>query len=88
MGLSDGSILLLSGSGKEEKRIKDAHVGTVTHVSFGSAGQSLVSAGEDGAVKLWSRNGQCLVRSVLFSYFIYIYIHLSRQLPLHAVIDH
>jgi intraflagellar transport protein 80 len=57
VGLSDGSILLLSGSGKEEKRIKGAHAGTVTHVSFGMSGQSLVSTGEDGVVKLWSRNG-------------------------------
>jgi intraflagellar transport protein 80 len=57
LGNSMGSLLFLSTSGEVTKTIDNAHNGSVTHLQFSSDGHSLMSAGEDGSVKLWSTSG-------------------------------
>ena len=56
LGTSTGNLILLSPSGEVMKTI-DIHSGSVTHLQFSSDGHSLISAGEDGTVKLWSTSG-------------------------------
>lgn len=43
-------------SGREEKKVP-AHHGAAVALSWNHEGSALVSGGEDGAVKVWSRNG-------------------------------
>ena len=57
LGTSTGNLILLSPSGEVLKIIDDIHSGSVTHLQFSSDGHSLISAGEDGSVKLWSTSG-------------------------------
>jgi len=50
VGCSDGKILLLNG---EKKTSIDAHRGRVMALSWLTKGETLISGGEDGTVKLW-----------------------------------
>lgn len=59
---SDGSYRLLTRQGREEKKV-DAHSGAVTRIRWNQDGTALLSAGEEGDVKVWSRNGN--LRSTL-----------------------
>jgi len=54
---SDGTIRLLSKSGNEQKKIKEAAGGAVICLKWSFDGNSLASGGEDGSVKIWSRSG-------------------------------
>ena len=44
--------------GRVERRVADAHRGAVTSVRWNPDGTALVTAGEDGAVRTWSRAGE------------------------------
>lgn len=46
----------MSKSGREEKKVA-AHEGAVVSLRWNHDGSALVTAGEDGAVKVWSRSG-------------------------------
>lgn len=59
---SDGSFRLLSKGGREEKKV-DAHQGAATRLRWNQDGTALVTAGEEGDIKVWSRNGN--LRSTL-----------------------
>lgn len=56
---SDGCLRLLSvATGKEEKRVVASASGAaITSVRWAFDGSALATAGEDGAVKVWSRSG-------------------------------
>lgn len=61
---TDGTFRFISGSGREEKKVA-AHEGAVIVVKWSRDGTAMISAGEDGDVKVWSRNGN--LRSTLAS---------------------
>jgi intraflagellar transport protein 80 len=44
-------------SGRVEKLVADAHRGAVTALRWNYEGTALVTAGEDGVIKQWSRTG-------------------------------
>jgi intraflagellar transport protein 80 len=62
---TDGSLRFFKKNGLLEKKIQ-AHEGAAISVSFNLDGSSLVTTGEDGEVKVWSRNGN--LRSKLAEY--------------------
>ncbi len=64
-GASDGTIRFIKRNGSTEKKIPNAHSGATTKVCWNLDGTSLVSGGEDGDVKIWSRNGN--LRSLIVS---------------------
>ena len=53
---------MISKTGRFEKSI-EAHTGAVIAVRWSLHGNSLVTAGEDGQIKIWSRSG--MLRSTL-----------------------
>ena len=60
---TDGTFRFISRSGREEKKIA-AHEGAVIVVRWSHDGSALLTAGEDGDVKIWSKSGNlrsCLV---------------------------
>ncbi|CAN7997549.1 unnamed protein product [Ixodes pacificus] len=59
---SDGKLCLLSKNGRIEKAV-EAHRGAVLAGQWSPDATALVTAGEDGHVKIWSRNG--MLRSTL-----------------------
>jgi intraflagellar transport protein 80 len=63
---SDGALRFVQKNGTIEKTFQ-AHEGSVTCVKCSMDGSSLVSTGEDGEVKLWSRTGN--LRSNLASFY-------------------
>ena len=65
LACSDGAVRLLSSGGRVERVIAAAHTGSALCVAWSADGASLVSGGEDGLVKQWSRNGN--LRSKLAS---------------------
>ena len=80
---TDGSFRFVSRSGREEKKIA-AHEGAVIVVRWSHDGSALLTAGEDGDVKIWSKSGNLIftlfrqLRSVLQTKHK---IYLSRWLP-------
>jgi intraflagellar transport protein 80 len=56
IGCADGSLHLCSPNWRVEKTVP-AHTGGVTCLSVNPDGLSIASGGEDGVVKIWSRNG-------------------------------
>ncbi|KJH48737.1 WD domain, G-beta repeat protein [Dictyocaulus viviparus] len=62
LSTSDGRIHFVNKNGKIEKSF-EAHKGAVLQIRWSPDGTGLLSCGEDGAVKLWSRSG--LLRSVI-----------------------
>eukprot|EP00928_Gymnodinium_smaydae_P032421 TRINITY_DN23485_c0_g1_i1.p1 TRINITY_DN23485_c0_g1~~TRINITY_DN23485_c0_g1_i1.p1 ORF type:complete len:759 (-),score=120.02 TRINITY_DN23485_c0_g1_i1:147-2423(-) len=62
VGCADGSMRLVSDIGREEKKV-DAHRGAVISLKWSPDGSAIATAGEDGAVKVWSRSG--MLRSTL-----------------------
>jgi intraflagellar transport protein 80 len=66
VGGSDGTLRLYHRSGKEEKKVSATTVGgAVISVRWSHDGQAIVTGGEDGAVKVWSRAG--MLRTTLVS---------------------
>ena len=57
LGCSDGSVRLMAGNGRVERVIAGAHTGSVLCVAWSADGSSLLTGGEDGMVKQWSRSG-------------------------------
>lgn len=56
MGSSDGKFFIMSKNGKIEKTV-DAHKGACICCKWSFDGTMLVTGGEDGQVKLWSKTG-------------------------------
>ncbi|XP_060811530.1 intraflagellar transport protein 80 homolog isoform X3 [Bombus pascuorum] len=59
---ADGKYHLVNKNGRIEKSI-DAHKGATTVGRWSSDGSALLTAGEDGLIKVWSRSG--MLRSVV-----------------------
>lgn len=59
---TDGKLLLITRNGRIEKTV-DAHMGAVLATRWNYAGTDLITSGEDGLVKIWSRSG--MLRSSL-----------------------
>lgn len=59
---TDGTFKIINRTGRVEHSI-EAHRGAVTSVRWSYEGTALATAGEDGQVKVWSRNG--MLRSTL-----------------------
>eukprot|EP00823_Brevimastigomonas_motovehiculus_P003574 TRINITY_DN219_c0_g1_i1.p1 TRINITY_DN219_c0_g1~~TRINITY_DN219_c0_g1_i1.p1 ORF type:complete len:839 (+),score=261.42 TRINITY_DN219_c0_g1_i1:24-2519(+) len=57
IGCSNGSFRIMNKAGKVIKMIKDAHVGAITAIRWNYEGTGLLTGGEDGYVKHWSRTG-------------------------------
>lgn len=64
----DNEMCLFTGGSNGEVRVWDAwtgslvkavraHAGSVNHVAFSADGQYLLSAGEDGKIKMWNQHG-------------------------------
>ena len=64
LSCTDGTFRFISRSGREEKNVK-AHEGAVIIIEWCHDGSALLTAGEDGDIKIWSRSGN--MRSVLIS---------------------
>ncbi|PRP82583.1 hypothetical protein PROFUN_04888 [Planoprotostelium fungivorum] len=62
---TDGSFRLIGKNGKIEKTVEKAHTGAVTASRWSYDATSLITAGEDGNLKVWSRLG--VFRSTLLS---------------------
>jgi len=60
---SDGTFRLIHQTGREEKRVEASPTAAIISLRWSYDGAALVTAGEDGAVKVWSRNG--MLRSTL-----------------------
>jgi len=67
---TDGKFYFISKNGRIEKSI-DAHQGAVLSGKWSYDGNALVTAGEDGQVKIWSRSG--MLRSTLVSLAVPVY---------------
>jgi intraflagellar transport protein 80 len=60
---TDGTFRFISRSGREEKKVA-AHEGAVILIRWSHDGSAILTAGEDGDVKIWSKSGNlrsCLV---------------------------
>ena len=57
IGGADGSLTLVSKSGKIEKRVDNAHSTAIICIKWNSDGQAIATSGEDGLVKIWSKQG-------------------------------
>jgi intraflagellar transport protein 80 len=53
---TDGSYRFVSRSGREEKKVA-AHDGAVIVIQWSHDGSALLTAGEDGDLKVWSKSG-------------------------------
>lgn len=73
-----GSIKLIQKNGRVEKVVSDAHRGAVTSVHWNYDGSSLLSSGEDGVVKQWSRNGSLRSKLTQVGIFYYLFGFLRR----------
>ncbi|KAH3761199.1 intraflagellar transport protein 80-like [Pelomyxa schiedti] len=56
VGCTDGSFRIVHKTGRLEKHVPNAHTGAVTCVVW-CADASLLTAGEDGNLRVWSRKG-------------------------------
>ena len=56
LSCADGNFKFVSRSGREEKNVK-AHDGAVIKIRWSHDGSALVTAGEDGEIKIWSKSG-------------------------------
>mmetsp|Transcript_5293 Transcript_5293/g.8626 ORF Transcript_5293/g.8626 Transcript_5293/m.8626 type:complete len:779 (+) Transcript_5293:121-2457(+) len=64
MSCTDGTFRFVSRSGREEKKV-NAHSGAVILIRWSHDGSAILTAGEDGDVKIWSKSGN--LRSCLAS---------------------
>lgn len=70
LSCADGTFKFVSRSGREEKNVK-AHDGAVIKIRWSHDGSALVTAGEDGEIKIWSKSGN--FRSSLASTGVSVY---------------
>ena len=71
IGCADGSFHFISDTGRNEKRVL-AHTGSVLCIRWSNDCSSLLTTGEDGHVKIWSRNGTMRMQ-----------LHSSSTLPIY-----
>ena len=64
LSCTDGTVRFVSKSGREEKKFS-AHEGAVILVRWSHDGSALLTTGEEGDVKIWSKSGN--LRSTLIS---------------------
>ena len=57
LACSDGALRLMGSNGRVERVIAGAHTGSCLCVAWSADGASLLTGGEDGLVKQWSRSG-------------------------------
>jgi intraflagellar transport protein 80 len=57
LGTSDGTLKVISRNGKPEKIVENAHSTAIICVKWSSDGQAIATSGEDGVVKIWSKQG-------------------------------
>lgn len=58
VGFTDGSIKLINKNGKVDKHINtDTHKKSVISLKWSYDGGALASTGQDGSLKIWSKNG-------------------------------
>ena len=57
LACSDGSFKLMSKAGRIEKNITEAHQTAIIAIRWSWEGAALATAGEDGFIKIWSKNG-------------------------------
>ena len=57
LGTCDGTLKLISRLGKLEKEITNAHSTAIICMKWNSLGNAIATSGEDGVVKIWSRQG-------------------------------
>lgn len=62
---TDGTFRLMAKNGREEKKVQACEAGAVIALKWNYDGTALVTAGEDGTLKIWSRSGN--LRSTLAS---------------------
>jgi intraflagellar transport protein 80 len=62
LSCTDGTFRFVARSGREEKKVT-AHEGAVIKIKWSHDGSALLTAGEDGEVKIWSKSGN--LRSTL-----------------------
>ena len=72
LGCSDGAVRLMGSNGRVERLIGVAHTGSVLCCAWSADGSSLLTGGEDGLVKQWSRSGHlrsklCAVQAAVTS---------------------
>jgi intraflagellar transport protein 80 len=65
LGCADGSFKLISKAGRVEKSVAEAHQSAIIAIKWSYEGAAIVTAGEDGQIKIWSRGG--MLRSQLAS---------------------
>ncbi len=58
-----GSFRILSKTGREEKKVEASSVAAILSLRWNYDGTAIATAGEDGAVKVWSRSG--MLRSTM-----------------------
>lgn len=56
IGCANGSIKLMSKAGRIEKSVDNAHSGSITSIKWTYDGAALATSGEDGGIKVWSKN--------------------------------
>mmetsp|Transcript_14908 Transcript_14908/g.26771 ORF Transcript_14908/g.26771 Transcript_14908/m.26771 type:complete len:860 (+) Transcript_14908:121-2700(+) len=57
VGFSNGMFQLVSKTGRIERKVASAHKGAVLTCKFNHEGTALMTAGEDGFLKKWSKTG-------------------------------
>ena len=57
IGFSDGSFKLYNKNCKLDKHVADAHKKSIIAVKWSYDGGALATSGQDGALKIWSKNG-------------------------------
>lgn len=55
IGCANGSIKLMSKTGRLEKNVDKAHNGCITCIKWTYDGAALATSGEDGSIKVWSK---------------------------------
>ena len=63
LGCADGTYTMISKAGRVEKNVAEAHTGAIIAIKWSYEGAALATAGEDGGIKIWSKNG--MMRSQL-----------------------
>ena len=57
LGTVEGTLKIINKTGKVEKIVDSAHSTAIICIKWNSDGQAIATSGEDGIVKIWSRQG-------------------------------